>query len=123
MTQIEACVICRMYLPGRRGRIAAAVIAAPTRPATEVSSGGHVALHIELTRAERELLHLLCRGHRPQQIARLRTVEVTTVRSQLRRLYERTEAHGLLELALWAHTHLDCCIGPLPPSIAGLVCT
>lgn len=67
--------------------------------------------HVEVTRTEAALLHLLRRGLRPQQIARERTVEVSTVRSQLRRLYDRTEARGLLELALWAEHHADCCLG------------
>jgi DNA-binding CsgD family transcriptional regulator len=58
--------------------------------------------HCDITLTERLTLHLLCRGHRPQEIARLRTVEVSTVRSQLRRLYEKTDTRGMLELVIWS---------------------
>jgi DNA-binding CsgD family transcriptional regulator len=55
-----------------------------------------------LTGAEREVLRLLADGYAPKQIARLRGVALSTVRSQLKRAKQKTGARTLPELALYA---------------------
>ena len=58
-----------------------------------------VAGRAPLTESERAVVQLLAQGHAPKQIARLRGVELSTVRSQLKRAKQKTGARTLSELA------------------------
>jgi DNA-binding CsgD family transcriptional regulator len=51
-----------------------------------------------LTQAEESVLRELCHGLRPQDIARRLNIAVSTVRSHLRSLCQKTSSHGRVEL-------------------------
>jgi DNA-binding CsgD family transcriptional regulator len=55
-----------------------------------------------LTAAERHVVSLLADGHRPQQIARLRGVAVSTIRSQIKAAKQKTGARTINELVVVA---------------------
>lgn len=61
-----------------------------------------VAGRARLTESERAVVHLLAQGHAPKQIAHLRGVELSTVRSQLKRAKQKTGARTLSELARYS---------------------
>ena len=55
-----------------------------------------------LTEAEAEVVRLLASGLAPKQIAHMRGVALSTVRSQLKRAKRKTGARTLAELARYA---------------------
>lgn len=57
-----------------------------------------------LTDAEREVVRLLAKGYTPKQIARLRKVKESTVRSQVKSAKRKTGARTLAQLALHAES-------------------
>jgi DNA-binding CsgD family transcriptional regulator len=69
--------------------------ALPTAPLDARSPAGSGAA---LTGAECEVVALLADGHRPKQIARLRGVALSTVRSQIKAAKEKTGARTIDEL-------------------------
>jgi DNA-binding CsgD family transcriptional regulator len=76
------------------------------RPVLElpVTSTAHQepAARVGLTAAEAEVVRLLASGFTPKQIAHLRGVALSTVRSQLKRAKQKTGAGTLAELARYA---------------------
>lgn len=74
------------------------------RPVLELAAASPkrhgTAASMRLTEAEREVVRLLAAGHTPQQIAQLRDVEESTVRSQIKTAKRKTGARTLAQLAL-----------------------
>jgi DNA-binding CsgD family transcriptional regulator len=67
-------------------------------PVAVAGAAGTRAVRTSLTRSEREVVALLADGHRPKQIARLRRVALSTVRSQIKAAKRKTGAHTIDEL-------------------------
>jgi DNA-binding CsgD family transcriptional regulator len=59
-----------------------------------------------VTKAERETLSLLTTGLSPDEIAQRRGVEISTVRTQIKRLYRKFSVHSLSQLLARVHASL-----------------
>src|SRR5204862_3215831 len=73
------------------------MLALPAAPAP-TNEVDHAPVGAALTPAEREVVGLLADGHRAKQIALLRGVELSTVRSQIKSAKRKTGARTLDEL-------------------------
>lgn len=72
--------------------------AVPALPAARSQRTHAVASAVQLTNAEREVVALLADGQRPKQIAWLRGVALSTVRSQIKEAKKKTGARTIDEL-------------------------
>lgn len=55
-----------------------------------------------LSVAEIKTLRLVLEGHEPKRIALIRGVGLATVRTQLKRMRDKTKSKSTLQIALWA---------------------
>lgn len=93
----------RVGMPATTPGLTALLAGRPILELPATSSGGDAqAVGSPFTEAEREIVRLLAAGNTPQQIARLRCVALSTVRSQIKAAKRKTGARTLAQLALWA---------------------
>lgn len=69
---------------------------------------GQLDKHFELTPAEKEVLRLLAEGLSDEEMAAELGIELSSARSRLRGIYEKTGFSGRRVVA-WAKDHLACC--------------
>jgi DNA-binding CsgD family transcriptional regulator len=60
-----------------------------------------------LTPRERDVLRLLLGGNAPAAVGEKLEVAVSTVRSHIKHLHEKTSTHSLSELIAWGYEHRD----------------
>jgi DNA-binding CsgD family transcriptional regulator len=73
-----------------------AVISSKTRASNHAVS--HIANSVGLTNSETAVLSAICEGLRPTEVAKRRAVSVSTVRSQVQTILEKTQKRGIAEL-------------------------
>lgn len=95
----------RSGMPATTPGLTALLAGRPVLELPATSSGGNASSAASrLTAAEHEVVRLLALGHTPQQIAWVRGVALSTVRSQIRSAKKKTSARTLAQLALWAES-------------------
>lgn len=80
-----------------------------TGQSTAGGGGEFLALHWDLTAAEREVMRLRAQGTADAAIMEALDLTFPALRSRLRRFADRT---GLThyELVAWCATHVECCV-------------
>lgn len=96
---------------GREGAIGTLLVFGKHQVCADLSVQGYARCH-HLTQAEAKVLGGLCRGERPSQIAERQAVAISTVRTQLSSIRQKTGADSLRSLVRQ--------VAVLPPLVSAL---
>jgi DNA-binding CsgD family transcriptional regulator len=88
-----------------------AIISSKTRASNHAID--HIANSAGLTFSETAVFSAICEGLRPTEVAKRRAVSVSTVRSQVQTILEKTQKRGISELVASVHRFSEFGVLPL----------